>query len=305
VFVDVNLGDYTAVPERLAEAVGPRTRAIVMAHTLGVPFDLDVVMDLAQEHNLWVIEDNCDALGSRYRGRLTGTFGHLSTYSFYAAHHITLGEGGAVATGDEALARIVRSLRDWGRDCYCDTGKNNTCGRRFSQQFGTLPTGYDHKYVYSHVGYNLKITDLQAAIGCAQIGKLDAFIAKRKANFIRIHEMLRGHEDRLILPKATPNSDPSWFAFPLTVVPSAGFTRDDLTGFLEINRIETRPLFSGNLLRHPAFQDIECRIVGDLRNTDIVTSSSFFVGVYPAIDEARLEHMQRVFKRFMSGERAG
>ena len=199
VFVDVNFGDYTAIPERLAEAIGPKTKAIMMAHTLGVPFNLDVVMDLVKKHDLWLIEDNCDALGSRYRDRLTGTFGHLSTFSFYPAHHITMGEGGCVATEDDELARIARSFRDWGRDCYCAGGENNTCGKRYGQQFGTLPAGYDHKYVYSHIGYNLKLTDMQAAIGCAQFEKLEEFTALRKANFRKLREIVRPYQDRLIL----------------------------------------------------------------------------------------------------------
>jgi CDP-6-deoxy-D-xylo-4-hexulose-3-dehydrase len=303
VFVDVNLGDYTAIPARLASAIGPRTRAIMMAHTLGVPFDLDVVMDLARTHNLWLIEDNCDSLGSRYRNRLTGTFGHLASVSFYPAHHMTLGEGGCVITDDEDLAGIVRSLRDWGRDCSCGGGKNNTCGRRFSQQFGTLPFGYDHKYVYSHIGYNLKVTDMQAAIGCAQLRKLNGFIEKRKQNFQRIMTMLSPYEDRLILPRATEHSSPAWFAFPITVRDDAGFVRNDLTGFLEANLIETRNLFSGNLLRHPAFQAIEHRVSDDLRNTDIITDSTFFIGVYPGIAEPQLEYIEAIFKRFMAGGR--
>ena len=299
VFVDVNLGDYTVIPERLADAVGPRTRAIMMAHTLGNPFDLDAALALAQTHDLWLIEDNCDALASRYRGKLTGTFGHVATCSFYPAHHITLGEGGAVVTDDEDLARIARSIRDWGRDCYCAGGETNTCGKRFSQQFGSLPVGYDHKYVYSHIGYNLKVTDMQAAIGCAQLRKLDGFVAARKANFRRIAAMLSAYEDRLILPKATPHSDPSWFAFPVTVREGAGFTRNDLTRFLDANLIETRNLFSGNLLRHPAFEAIEHRVVGDLRNSDTITNSTFFVGVYPGIGEPHLEYMEQVFRAFM------
>jgi CDP-4-dehydro-6-deoxyglucose reductase, E1 len=232
VFVDVNLGDYTADPEQLRDAIGPRTRAIMMAHTLGVPFDLDVVMDLAKKHDLWVIEDNCDALGTRYRGRLTGTFGHLATLSFYPAHHITMGEGGCVVTDDDQLGRIARSFRDWGRDCYCAGGENNTCGTRFSQQFGTLPPGYDHKYVYSHIGYNLKVTDMQAAIGCAQLGKVGTFIAARRANFEQLLNVLRPYEDRLLLPKPTDHSEPSWFGFAITVRQSAGFTRADLVRFL-------------------------------------------------------------------------
>ena len=303
VFVDVRLGDYNADPAQLREAVSPRTRAIMLAHTLGVPFDLDTVTELVEKHDLWLIEDNCDALGARYRDRLTGTFGHLATSSFYPAHHITTGEGGMVVTDDEELARIARSIRDWGRDCYCAGGENNTCGKRFAQQFGSLPYGYDHKYVYSHLGYNLKATDMQAAIGCAQLARLDGFIAARRHNHSCLLEALRRYEDRLILPVAPPHTDPSWFCFVITVRDDAGFSRQDLTGFLEANRIETRTLFSGNLLRHPAFQDIQRRVVGDLANTDTVAERTFFVGVYPGIDDARLDYMIGAFGRFMAGER--
>ena len=304
VFVDVNLGDYTAMPDRLRAAIGPKTRAIVMAHTMGVPFDLDAVSALAKAHDLWVVEDNCDALGSRYRGKLTGTFGHLATCSFYPAHHITMGEGGAVVTNDERLARIARSYRDWGRDCYCAGGENNTCGTRFSQQFGTLPHGFDHKYVYSHIGYNLKVTDMQAAIGCAQLAKLDAFVARRRENFAALLASLKPYEDRLILPSPTPHSEPSWFGFVITVRQDAGFSRADLVKFLEANRIETRSLFAGNLLRHPAFEGIPHRVAGDLANTDVVMRDTFFVGVYPGLDPARLDYMTSAFARFFRGERA-
>ena len=304
VFVDVNLGDYTAIPEQLSEAIGPKTRAIMMAHTLGVPFDLDVVGDLAKKHNLWMIEDNCDALGSRYRGRLTGTLGDLATISFYPAHHITMGEGGCVVTNNPQLAAIAESFRDWGRDCYCAGGESNTCGTRFNQEFGTLPRGYDHKYVYSHIGYNLKVTDMQAAIGCAQLAKLDSFVAKRRANFGKLLEICRPYEDRLILPKATPHSEPSWFGFAITVREKAGFTRTDLARFLDANRIETRNLFSGNLLRHPAFESIPHRIVQDLTNTDTVMNNTLFIGVYPGLDHSQLDYVAEVFERFMRGERA-
>jgi CDP-6-deoxy-D-xylo-4-hexulose-3-dehydrase len=300
VFVDVNLGDYTAKPEALRQAVGPRTRAIMMAHTLGVPFELDTVMSIVKEHDLWLIEDNCDALGSTYQGKLTGTFGHVSSFSFYPAHHITMGEGGCVATGSGDLARIARSIRDWGRDCYCTGGESNTCGKRFSQQFGELPAGYDHKYVYSHLGYNLKLTDMQAAIGCAQLGKLDRFIARRKENFNHLTRMLKPCEDRLLLPRATPHSDPSWFAYAISVRENAGFTRNDLTRFLEANRIETRNLFSGNLLCHPAFAGIEHRVVGDLANTDAITNNTFFIGLYPGIGETELGVIADAFRRFMA-----
>jgi CDP-6-deoxy-D-xylo-4-hexulose-3-dehydrase len=304
VFVDVTLGDYNADPEQLRAAVSPRTRAIMIAHTLGVPFDLDAVTGLVEAHGLWFVEDNCDALGSTFRGRLTGTFGHLATSSFYPAHHITTGEGGMVVTDDEALARIAQSIRDWGRDCYCAGGENNTCGKRFSQQFGSLPYGYDHKYVYSHLGYNLKATDMQAAIGVAQLGRLDDFGAARRRNHARLLAALQPYADRLILPTAPPHTDPSWFAFVITVRPDAGFTRAELTGFLEANRIETRGLFSGNLLRHPAFETIERRVVGDLENTDAIMNRTFFVGVYPGIDEARMDYVIDAFGRFMDGARA-
>jgi CDP-6-deoxy-D-xylo-4-hexulose-3-dehydrase len=303
VFVDVSLGDYTAIPERIREAVGPKTRAIMIAHTLGVPFDLDVCMDLVNQHDLWLVEDNCDALGARYRGRLTGTFGQLSTVSFYPAHHITMGEGGCVLTDDEELARIVCSIRDWGRDCHCPSGKSNTCGKRFGQKFGDLPFGYDHKFVYSHIGYNLKLTDMQAAIGCAQLKKLDKFISRRKVNFQRLMNILRPYEDRLILPKATPHSDPSWFCFVVTIRDEAGFTRNEMTRFLDANRIETRNLFSGNLLRHPAFRNIPHRVVGDLANTDTITNNTFFIGVYPGIGDSHLDYLEDVIVRFMKGER--
>lgn len=304
VFVDVRLGDYNADPDQLREAVSPRTRAIMLAHTLGVPFDLDTVMSLVEEHDLWLVEDNCDALGARHRDRLTGTFGHLATSSFYPAHHITTGEGGMVVTNDEALGRIARSIRDWGRDCYCAGGENNTCGKRFSQQFGSLPYGYDHKYVYSHLGYNLKATDMQAAIGGAQLARIDEFIAARKRNHARLLEALRPYEDRLMLPVTPAHADPSWFCFVITVRGEAGFTRSELTAFLEANRIETRSLFSGNLLRHPAFEAIERRVIGDLANTDTVTNQTFFVGVYPGIDDARMDYMIDTFGRFMRGSTA-
>jgi CDP-6-deoxy-D-xylo-4-hexulose-3-dehydrase len=303
VFVDVNIGDYTAIPERLSEAVGPKTKAIMMAHTLGVPFNLDVVADLAKKHDLWLIEDNCDALGSKYRDRLTGTYGHLSTFSFYPAHHITMGEGGCVATEDDDLARIARSFRDWGRDCYCAGGENNTCGKRFGQQFAALPVGYDHKYVYSHIGYNLKLTEMQAAIGCAQLEKLEEFTDRRKLNFRALWEIALPYVDRLILPRATEHSDPSWFGFALTVRPEAGFTRNDLTRFLESDRIETRNLFGGNLLLHPAYESIPRRVVGGLANTDMITTNTFFIGVYPGIEAAQLGHIEYSLGRFMQGQR--
>lgn len=299
VFVDVNLGDYTAIPERMAEAIGPRTRGIFMAHTLGNPFSLEMASKLAEENDLWLIEDNCDALGSRYQGRLTGTFGHLASYSFYPAHHITMGEGGCVTTDDPVLARIVRSMRDWGRDCHCGPGQSDACGNRFGRQYGTLPAGYDHKYVYSHIGYNLKLTEFQAAIGCAQLKKLPGFASSRRQNFQRMQTIFRPYEDRLILPQATPLSDPCWFGFPITVRPKAGFSRNDLTGYLESHKVETRNLFAGNILRHPAYQAIPHRVVGDLTNTDLITSGTFFLGVYPGLTETHLEYVEQVVRRFM------
>lgn len=303
VFVDVNVGDYNAIPEQIEEAITPKTRAIMLAHTLGVPFNLDAVMQLVKKHNLWLVEDNCDALGTRYNGQLTGTFGHLSTVSFYPAHHITMGEGGCVVTDDDELGRIARSVRDWGRDCYCAGGENNTCGKRFSQQFGSLPFGYDHKYVYSHIGYNLKLTDMQAAVGVAQFAKLGSFIEKRKANHDRIEQFLKPYEDRLILHSAPRQADPSWFCYVISVRPEAGFTRNELTAFLEKNRIETRSLFSGNLLRHPAFENIERRVIGDLKNTDFIMNNTFFIGVYPGLGEQQLAYIEEVFKNFMDQKR--
>lgn len=300
VFVDVELGSYNAMADRVAEAIGPRTRAIVLAHTLGNPWDLERIAGLAKRHNLWLIEDNCDALGSRFGGKLTGTFGDLATFSFYPAHHITTGEGGAVATNDETLARAARAIRDWGRDCYCSGGENNTCGRRFSQQFGTLPWGYDHKYVYSHIGYNLKATDIQAAIGCAQLDRLEGFTVARKRNHAFLSEALSPYSDRLILPKATENADPSWFAFVITVQKNAGFTREQLLTYLQDHKVETRNLFSGNLLRHPGFMNIEHRVVGDLQNTDRITSDTFFIGVYPGLTEVELDYVASVFRDFLS-----
>jgi CDP-6-deoxy-D-xylo-4-hexulose-3-dehydrase len=300
VFVDVDLGGYNALPDRVAEAIGPRTRAIVLAHTLGNPWNLGRIAALAKQHNLWLIEDNCDALGSRFGGKLTGTFGDLATFSFYPAHHITMGEGGAVATNNETLARAARSIRDWGRDCYCAGGENNTCGRRFSQQLGTLPVGYDHKYVYSHIGYNLKATDIQAAIGCSQMDRLDGFTAARKRNHAFLSEALRPYGDRLILPTATEGADPSWFAFVITVGKDAGFTREKILAYLQTRKVETRNLFSGNLLRHPGFLNIEHRVVGDLQNTDRITSDTFFIGVYPGLTQAELDYVASVFKDFMA-----
>jgi CDP-4-dehydro-6-deoxyglucose reductase, E1 len=300
VFVDVELGTYNVNVERVKEAIGPKTKAIFIAHTLGNPFDLEPIVKLCEEHDLFLIEDNCDAFGSRYNGKLTGTFGHLATISFYPAHHITTGEGGCVITNNELLGRIVRSFRDWGRDCYCEGGENNTCGKRFTQQFGTLPVGYDHKYVYSHVGYNLKMTDMQAAIGSAQMDKLDLFTQRRKENHQKIYNGLKPFEEHLILHQATRNSEPSWFCFVISVKENSKFTRNQLTGFLEENHIETRNLFSGNLLRHPAFEEVNYRVVGTLENTDYIMNNTFFIGAYPGMTDEKINYIIKKFNEFFS-----
>lgn len=298
VFIDVELATYVPTVEAVAAAVTPRTKAVMMAHTMGIPFDAAAVRDLCRKHGLWFVEDCCDALGAKLDGQPLGAFGDLASFSFYPAHQITLGEGGAVATDDEQLARVARSFRDWGRDCYCSGGENNTCGKRFSQQFGALPYGYDHKYVYSHIGYNLKVTDIQAAIGCAQLRKLDGFVAARRRNWGVLRDALQPYADRLILPETPPRSEPSYFGFVATVRPGAGFARNELTAFLEAAKIETRNLFCGNLTRHPAYQDIDCRIVGELSNTDAIMNDTFFVGVYPGLSQRHLEYIIEMFHAF-------
>lgn len=297
VFVDVELGSYVPTMEQIEAALSPKTRAVMIAHTMGVPLPLTELREFCDRHHLWLVEDNCDALGSRYDGRLTATFGDLATFSFYPAHHITMGEGGAVACRDGEMARIARSFRDWGRDCHCSGGENNTCGRRFSQQFGTLPFGYDHKYVYSHIGYNLKITDMQAAVGCAQLDKLPGFITARKRNHARLKDGLKKHEEKLILHACPPKADPSWFGFVITVRPGCGVDRNKLTQALEAAQIETRNLFCGNLLRHPAYEGIDHRVAGSLANSDIITTNTFFIGVYPDMTDAMLDYVIRVFDK--------
>ncbi len=299
VFVDVDLGTYNAIPEMVSEAIDSGVKGIMLAHTLGNPFDLGKITKLCSDNDLFLIEDNCDALGSEYDGKKTGTFGNVSTLSFYPAHHITMGEGGAVNINDPKLERIARSFRDWGRDCYCETGASDSCGMRFTQKFGDLPYGYDHKYVYSHIGYNLKATDIQAALGLAQLSKLPDFISKRRKNFLALHKALKEYDSLLILPHATPHSDPSWFGFPLTVREKSNFKRADIVSFLEKNKIMTRMLFAGNLLKHPAYSGIEKRIVGDLTNTDIIMNNSFFVGVYPGITEEAMAYMIDIFESFL------
>ena len=292
VFVDVELGTYNIDVTRLEDASTPKTKAIMLAHTLGNPFNLDVITTLCKKHNLWLIEDCCDALGSTYNGQFVGTFGDIATLSFYPAHHITMGEGGAVFTNNGKLKKIAESFRDWGRDCYCAPGQDNTCNNRFcwtaKKLGGSLPDGYDHKYTYSHAGYNLKITDMQAACGLAQLDKLDGFIAQRKANFVYLKEQLSDLEDILILPEANPNSDPSWFGFPITLRPEAGISRVELLRHLDEHKIGTRLLFGGNLLRQPYFKEREYRVVGDLKNTDRIMHDTFWVGIYPKLNKEML-----------------
>ncbi|MET4703232.1 lipopolysaccharide biosynthesis protein RfbH [Frigoribacterium sp. UYMn621] len=290
VVVDVELGTYDAISERLREAVSPKTRAIMMAHTLGNPFDLDTVQELCREHDLWLVEDSCDALGSTYDGKRTGSFGDTATLSFYPAHHITTGEGGAVFVKSPLVRKQVESFRDWGRDCYCETGHDNTCFKRFEWQLGDLPVGYDHKYIYSHIGYNLKATDMQAALGSSQLTKIDRFVDARKKNFTHLHERFTG-VDGLILPFATPKSDPSWFGFPITLDPEHPVDRNALMRFLDDRKIGTRLLFAGNLTKQPAYRNVDFRVVGDLTNTDIVMNRTFWVGVYPGLTAPMLDYI--------------
>jgi len=298
VLIDVELGNYNMNVNRLEDALSPKTRAIFVAHTLGNPNQMDVIMDFVKKNNLYFIEDCCDALHSKYDGKMCGTFGDMATFSFFPAHHMTMGEGGAVITNNALFGRINKSIRDWGRDCWCDPGKSNTCGKRFDWQLGKLPRHYDHKYIYSDIGYNLKPTDIQAAIGFAQLKKLPMFMEKRRHNFKILYNHLSKY-DEFILPSWYEKSDPSWFSFPLTVNTDK-FSREDITSFLEENLIETRILFGGNIINQPGYQDVEHRIVGDLRNTDRIMHDTFFVGVYPGIDEPRINYMVEKFDEFMN-----
>jgi len=288
VVVDVELGTYDAIPDMLREAVGPKTKAIMMAHTLGNPFDLGTVRELCDEHGLWLVEDSCDALGAKYDGKRTGSFGDTATASFYPAHHITTGEGGAVFVKSPLVRKQVESFRDWGRDCYCETGHDNTCLKRFEWQLGDLPLGYDHKYIYSHIGYNLKATDMQAALGLSQLTKLDGFVERRQANFEHLYARLSGVEG-LILPRATLNSEPSWFGFPITLDPQLAVDREELLRFLDARLIGTRLMFAGNITKQPAYRDVDFRVVGSLSNTDIVMRRSFWIGVYPGLSTEMLD----------------
>lgn len=300
VFVDVDLETFNIKSLDLENAITERTKAVMLAHTLGNPFDLDTVKSVADKYNLFLVEDCCDAVGSTYRGKMVGTFGDLATTSFYPAHHITMGEGGAVLTNNPLLKRIAMSIRDWGRDCYCDPGCDNTCGRRFKGQYGDLPKGYDHKYVYSHIGYNLKVTDMQAAIGVAQLKKLPSFIEIRKENFKKLYNGLKQYEEYLILPKATPNSDPSWFGFPFNIRENNKFNRNNLAEFLEENKILTRQLFAGNMTKQPAYKNVNYRISGNLDNTDYIMHNTIFIGVYPGIDDIRINYILSVFDKFFN-----
>lgn len=297
VFVDVELTHVNIDVTQLELALSPKTKAVMLAHTLGNPFDIAVVKAFCDKHNLWLIEDNCDALGSLYDGKFTGTFGDIGTSSFYPPHHLTMGEGGAVYTNNPLLKKIILSMRDWGRDCWCESGVDNTCGCRFTQQFGSLPKGYDHKYVYSHFGFNLKATDMQAAVGLAQLEKIENFIQKRIQNYNKLYEGLKDLKC-FIINKAQKNSVPSWFGFLMTLTDGTKFTRNEIVEFLEQNKIQTRNLFAGNMLRHPAFEslkiDKDYRVVGDLKNTDKIMNDSFWVGVYPGMSEKEIDYM--IFK---------
>lgn len=297
VVVDIELGTYDAISDRLAAAISPKTRAVMMAHTLGNPFDLDTVKALCEQHGLWLIEDSCDALGSTYDGKRVGSFGDLATVSFYPAHHITTGEGGAVLVRSPLVRKQVESFRDWGRDCYCETGHDNTCLKRFEWQLGDLPEGYDHKYTYSHIGYNLKATDMQAALGVSQLQKLDGFIARRKHNFARLHAAMDG-VDGLVLPRATEKSDPAWFGFPITL--HEGLDRRALVSFLDERKIGTRLLFGGNLLKQPAYKDADFRVVGDLTNTDAVMERALWVGVWPGLTDEMVDYMAASIREFIA-----
>lgn len=302
VFVDVDLGYYNANIDRIKKAITPKTKAIFLAHTLGNPYDVEAITELCKKHNLWFIEDNCDALGSTYKRKFTGTFGDVATCSFYPAHHITMGEGGAVFTNNPLLYKIMKSVRDWGRDCWCKTGKDNTCGKRFGWKLGNLPQVYDHKYIYSELGYNLKLTDIQAALGVAQIEKLEGFIQKRKKNFKYLYENLLEFEEYFVLPKWLSGADPSWFGFLLTVKENAPFSRDEIVQFLNQKKVQTRYLFSGNIIRQPYFveRNISYKVAGDLKNTDLIMNNTFWIGCYPGLNKEHLKYVVSCFKEFFS-----
>lgn len=298
VFLDVDIPTYNIDVTKLEQAVSPKTKAVFIAHTLGNPYDLKAIRAFCDSHKLWLIEDCCDALGSRYDGKLVGTFGDIATVSFYPAHHITMGEGGAVFTNNDQLKTIAESFRDWGRDCYCQPGCDNTCGKRYCQQLGQLPAGYDHKYTYSHLGYNLKITDMQAACGLAQLARLDDFVQKRKDNFNYLKTKLQECSEFLILPEATPNSEPSWFGFPITIKETAGFTRGELLTYLDDNKVGTRLLFAGNVTKQPYMQGRNFRTIGELTNSDRIMNQTFWVGIYPGLTEQMLDYTAEIIGQF-------
>jgi CDP-6-deoxy-D-xylo-4-hexulose-3-dehydrase len=299
VFIDVDIGTYNIQANKIEEAISKKTKAIFLAHTLGNPFDLDKIQDICEKYNLWLIEDNCDALGSKYNGKYTGTFGHIATFSFYPAHHITMGEGGVLVTNDNQLKKLIKSFRDWGRDCWCEPGCDNTCGKRFGWQLGTLPYGYDHKYIYSHIGYNLKITDMQAAVGVEQLKKLPSFIEARKENFKLLYEGLEKYVKYFILPKIETKAAPSWFGFLLTVRKGARFRRDEIVKYLEDNKIAIRMLFAGNIIRHPSFKNVNYRVCGNLKNTDFVMNNTFWIGVYPGFTKKIINYILEIINEFL------